>query len=104
THANNLVTAAASTENTNKYDFRLDHRFNDAHSLFVRGSYTKDTNTIGPPLGALDNNVARVQPAWNGVADYTFVKSSTTVFNLHYAYARVTAVNNPSGAKVPDYT
>jgi hypothetical protein len=48
--------------------------------------------------------VARVQPVWNGVLDYTFVKSSTTVINLHTAYSRVTAINNPSGARVPDYT
>jgi hypothetical protein len=35
THANNLVSASANTENTDKYDFRVDHRFNDAHSVFA---------------------------------------------------------------------
>ena len=104
TSANNLVTATTNTEQTNKYDARIDHRFNDAHSLFARGSYSKDTNTTGTPLGALDTGDPRVQPNWNGAADYTFVKSSTTVINLHYAFNRVTPLNAPSGASVSDYT
>jgi hypothetical protein len=104
TQANNLVTASANTSHSNKFDGRIDHRLNDAHSLFLRVSYAKNTNTTGTPLGALDNNVPRIQPNWNGVLDYTFVKSSTTVINLHYAHNRVTPINAPSGSKVPDYT
>jgi hypothetical protein len=104
THANDLVTAGVNTSNQDKYDVRIDHRFNDAHAFFARGSYTNSASTIAAPLGPLDNNVARVQPVWNGAFDYTWVKSSTTVVNLHYAYNQVQAINNPSGPQVPNYT
>lgn len=104
THANDLVTSGANTSNQDKYDVRMDHRFNDAHSFFARGSYTNSASTIAAPLGALDNDVARVQPVWNGAFDYTWVESSTTVINLHFAYNQVKAVNDPSGPQVPDYT
>jgi hypothetical protein len=104
THGNNLVSSGANTTDQDKVDIRLDHRFNNTHSFFARASYTKSASTIAAPLAALDNDVGRVQPVWNGAVDYTWIKSSTIVVNLHFAYNQVKAINNPSGPQVDDYT
>jgi hypothetical protein len=104
TGANNLLSADSNRSVQNKYDVRIDHRFNDAHSFFARGSYTRINSHIAAPLGPLDNNVGRDQPVWNGAFDYTWVKSSTAVVNVRYSFNRVEAINNPSGVPVEDYT
>ena len=104
THANNLITATPSSSRNNKIDGRVDHRFNDVHSVFGRVSYGKSRNYQPKPLGGLDDANEREQPNWNTVLDYTFVKSSVTVINAGFSYSWVTPVNIPAAARVDDYT
>lgn len=87
TGVQNLVLGSASTFNADQADYRVDHRFNDRHSVYGKFSHHRDESTPPRPFGYGDPAYVRMVPSRHAVLDYTWVKSNATVINLHYGYS-----------------
>jgi hypothetical protein len=99
----NIYTASPNVvQNSNLFDVRIDHSFNSKNSFFARYSYNKVvTNTPGafPAVNGIEGGGSvsypgsAVQPAMQGLLDYTHIFSTTMVLELKAGYLRV---NNQS--------
>jgi hypothetical protein len=100
---NNFFSNAPSTDDNNSYDTRLDHQFNDRHSIF--GHYTDFTNHINYPdyfgngLSPEDAN-DRI-PGKNIDVDHTWTIKSNLVFEHHFSWAHSESNRNESVSKSP---
>ena len=87
TGVNNFIQGAASTTNSDQADYRVDHRFNDRHSIYGRYSHNRNLTEPPMPFGFSDPAFFRQFPTRQAVLDYTWVKSNATLINLHYGYS-----------------
>lgn len=87
---NNWVYAPNETTISDQWSARLDHRFSDTHSLFVRA--TRNTgnsfnsgeyNTIADTTSILFTN-----DTWNSVINGTLVLSPASIFNYRFGFTR----------------
>jgi Carboxypeptidase regulatory-like domain/TonB dependent receptor len=85
----NYFSASPPTSTQNTVSFRLDHKFNDKHSIFGRFGWFQRWNTFGDPYGnglSPTNNPQRL-PGDNLMVDHTWVINPTTVFEHHWSRA-----------------
>ncbi|WP_263351114.1 carboxypeptidase regulatory-like domain-containing protein [Acidicapsa acidisoli] len=99
----NFYSNAPSTDDNNSYDTRIDHQFNDRHSIF--GHYTDFTNRInysdyfGNGLSPEDAN-DRI-PGKNIDVDHTWVIKPNLIFEHHLSWAHSESNRNESVLKSP---
>ncbi len=102
-NANNFFSNAPGTDDNNSYDTRVDHQFNDKHSIF--GHYTNFTNRIhyndyfGNGLSPEDAD-DRI-PGKNIDIDHTWVISPNLVFEHHLSWAHSESNRDESVLKSP---
>jgi hypothetical protein len=77
----------SSTQNT--VNARLDHKFNDNHSIFLRYDWFQRFNNFGDPYGNHLSPTANSQrlPGDNTMLDHTWVISPNKVLEHHFVYA-----------------
>ena len=92
TNANNYYNQGSSSLDIDQIDGRFDHNFTSNHRLFVRYSYRNQDSlpaVLWPSeLTAAETTNNERNRMHNGVVDYTFTPSATTVINLRSGYAR----------------
>ncbi|MCC6393642.1 MAG: TonB-dependent receptor [Bryobacterales bacterium] len=92
TRQNNFVTQAAILQPQDRYEWKIDHVFDEKQRMFLRytlmdSMYSKPNfwgNIVDP--GCCDPMLQRLQ---NGAVDYTRTISNASVLNLRYGYGRV---------------
>lgn len=100
---NNFFSNAPGTDNNNSYDTRIDHRFNDKHSIF--GHYTDFTNRIhyndyfGNGLSPEDAD-DRI-PGKNIDVDHTWILRKDLVFEHHFSWGHSESNRDESVLKSP---
>ncbi len=87
---NNYVWAPVSYVNSNQLTFRIDHRFNERHSMFGRYTHNSgDTGAGGPFKNIADNvNGVTVNRVHNVVVNHTATLSPTRILNLRIGATR----------------
>jgi len=99
---NTYVASPNVTQTSNLFDVRIDHSFNSNNLFFARYSYNKvvtDTPGAFPAVNGVEGGGSvsypgtAVQPAMQGLADYTHIFSPTLALELKAGYLRV---NNQS--------
>jgi len=103
TQANNFIQGSATTFDSDQFDFRGDHRFNDRHSVYGRYSLGSNINIPPRPFGRGDTQ-SRALKTRNLALDYTWIQSPSTVVNAHFGYSRLGDVGEKPGYKVTDAT
>ena len=100
---NNFFSNAPGTDDNNSFDTRIDHKFNDKHSIF--GHYTNFTNHIhyndyfGNGLSPEDAD-DRI-PGKNIDVDHTWILSKDVVFEHHFSWAHSESNRDESVLKSP---
>jgi Carboxypeptidase regulatory-like domain len=96
----NLLAAPLRTENSNQYSIRIDHHFNNQHTIF--GRYTKYTNEkILNSFSQLPNSFDFVNnPASNLTLGYTAVLSSRKVNELRFGWTTWNQVLEPTDGRI----
>lgn len=101
--ANNYVSTQHITQNSNTYDARVDHRFNDANSFYARYTYNGVSSYIGGLFPAVQEDGLTIQPggsfglyegpatnnAANGAVDYTHIVSPTLLLEGKAGYTYI---------------
>jgi hypothetical protein len=101
TNQNNYYQTAAHKLNSDQFDTRVDHTFNDRQRAFIR--YSKRANSDDP--GALfpseieiaEGRVITENHMHNGVVDYSHNLTPTTILNVRSGYSRTLFVFNNQG-------
>jgi hypothetical protein len=77
----------SSTQDT--VNSRLDHKFNDSHTIFLRYDWFQRYNYFGDPYGNGLSPVSNHQrlPGDNTMLDHTWVITPTVVLDHHFVYA-----------------
>lgn len=96
---NNFFSNAPATSTQSIADERVDHRFNDAHAMFVRIDWFHRYNNPSDPYG---NNLSpglnhQRLPGYNGMVNDSWVLSPKLVFEHHFVYAHQESNRNPAG-------
>jgi len=92
--ANNYSAAPVQVQNSETFDLRADHRFNDNNTAFVRYSYN-NTHTVNPgnlpaANGIIpDGGVIAPELVQNVLGNYTHLFSPTLLLELKGAYTRI---------------
>jgi Carboxypeptidase regulatory-like domain len=100
---NNFFSNAPNTDNNNSFDIRIDHQFNEHHSIF--GHITDFTNHInysdyyGNGLSPEDAN-DRI-PGKNITVDHTWIIRPNMTFEHHFSWAHSESNRNESVLKSP---
>ncbi len=86
---NNFFSNAPTTSDQNTLNVRVDHRFNDKHSIFGHYDWFERFNYNGDPY---ENSLSPTPnhqrlPGENIMLDHTWVLTSDTVFEHHFVYA-----------------
>ena len=86
---NNFLGTAPQTSNQTTVNVRVDHRFSDKHSIFVRYDWFQRFNYFGDPYG---NNLSPTSnhqrlPGDNIMLDHTWVISPNIVLEHHFLRA-----------------
>jgi hypothetical protein len=98
-NTNNFFSNAPVVGSQNTVDSRVDHRFNDNHSIFIRFDWFQRFNNPADPYGngySAGLNRQRL-PGYNGVVDHTWVLNPSTVFEHHFVYAHQESNRIPAG-------
>ena len=102
-NVNNFFSNAPGTDNNNSFDTRIDHKFNDKHSIF--GHYTDFTNHIhyndyfGNGLSPEDAD-DRI-PGKNINVDHTWILKQDLVFEHHFSWAHSESNRDEAVLKSP---
>jgi hypothetical protein len=87
---NNYAWLQNAFVHSDQWSVRIDHRFNDRHSLF--GRFTRNTGDAGNngPFGTVADNIQGddVSHVINGVLNDTLALSPTTLVNIRYGVTR----------------
>ena len=94
---NNFFSNATTASIQNTVDFRIDHRFNDKHSIFSRFDWFQRNNIFPDPYG---NNLSpepgrQRLPGYNIMLDHTWVLTANTVFEHHFVFAHQESNRTP---------
>lgn len=86
---NNFFSNTPTRSIQNTVNFRIDHKFNDKHSIFGRYDWFQRYNYFGDPYG---NNLSPTSnhqrlPGYNIMLDHTWVLTPSIVFEHHFVYA-----------------
>jgi hypothetical protein len=107
TTANNFLFNPQLTVDENDFDVRVDHRFSDTDSGFVRYSQARDTISQPgilpvPLVGAVVSGPAQ-NPAYQTVLNETHIFSPTIINTVRYGWSRyfVLAQNWDAGLNLP---
>jgi hypothetical protein len=86
---NNFFSAAPTSSVQNTVGFRLDHKFNEKHSIFGHYDWFQRFNYFGSPFPNGLSPTANHQrlPGDNIMAEHTWILSSNLVFEHHFVYA-----------------
>jgi hypothetical protein len=86
---NNYFSNATTASTQNTVDFRLDHKFNETHSIFGRFDWFQRNNIFPDPYGnGLSYEPGRQRlPGYNIMLDHTWVLTPSIVFEHHFLYA-----------------
>lgn len=89
---NNYFSSATTEDKDYSYDIRIDHKFNDKHSIFGHFDFNDNNILYGPVFGQTSltptygNNLL---PLRNFMADHTWVISPTIIFDHHISWGRM---------------
>ena len=101
TFANNYAASGSTQTNLNNYDFRVDHRFSETKSFFLRYShrYTEDVPLKAFPenLTIAEGRVIQENHARNVVAEYNHTLSPNMVLTGRIGFARALFVFSNQG-------
>ncbi|HEY9137571.1 MAG TPA: TonB-dependent receptor [Terriglobus sp.] len=102
---NNYVISPSRTSNSNVFDVRIDHRFNDSNLFFGRYTYNKVTSFIPPALGTVNGlqisggRYIFAGPADNAAQqyafDYTHTFNQNLVLDLKAGFTRINNLSLP---------
>jgi hypothetical protein len=105
---NNYLVNPDSTNSINQGDLRLDHQFSASDRVFLRGSLTKSTRYVQPPLPGLANGGDygtgdSESKTWGAALGFTHIFSSDTVNELRVGFNRVKGADGTTvgGQKAP---
>ncbi len=86
---NNFLSSASNTLANDRVDARIDHQFNEKHSIFARGDWFNDLNSQPLVYGNPESPVQtpNVIPGTNWMVDHTWVISPRVVFEHHFSLA-----------------
>ncbi len=86
---NNYFSNATTASTQNTVNFRLDHKFNDTHSIFGRFDWFQRNNIFPDPYGnGLSYEPGRQRlPGYHIMLYYTWVLTPSIVFEHHFLYA-----------------
>lgn len=103
---NNYVWSPVSFVNSDQWSGRMDHRFSELHSLFVRISRnTGDTGQSGPYNNIADTVLGTtVNRVLNGALNYISTLSTTRILNLRFGAVRRFEGRTPRSAGKVDLT
>jgi hypothetical protein len=107
TTANNFLYNPLYSDNGDAFDVKVDHRFSDADSGFVRYSQSRDALSVpgilpNPLVGAVICGPAQ-NPAYQAVINETHIFSPTTINTARFGWSRffVNAENWDAGLGLP---
>lgn len=85
----NFFSASPTQSVQNTVNFRIDHKFNDKHSIFAHYDWFQRFNYYGNPFGNRLSPTGNHQrlPGDNIMLDHTWVLSKDMVFNHWFVYA-----------------
>lgn len=94
---NNYFSNATTASTQNIVNLRIDHRFNDKHSIFARYNWFQRNNIFPDPYG---NNLSpepgrQRLPGDNIMLDHTWVLTPNIVFEHHFVYAHQESNRSP---------
>jgi hypothetical protein len=86
---NNFLSSASNTLANDRIDARVDHQFNEKHSIFGRGDWFNDLNAQPLVYGNVQSPVQtpNVIPGTNWMVNHTWVISPNIVFQHHFSLA-----------------
>src|SRR5262249_58693084 len=82
--SNNIVQIRPTTNNSNSYQARVDHRFSDADNAFFR--YTEQRVTVATPIGQL-GSTAGSSAGRNYGGGYTHAFGPRLILDVRAGYA-----------------
>jgi Carboxypeptidase regulatory-like domain/TonB dependent receptor len=97
---NNYFSNAPTTGTQNTVNVRIDHRLNQAHSIFGRWDWFQRYNNPADPYGnglSAGLNKQRL-PGYNWMIDHSWVLSPNLVFEHHIAYGHQESNRTPAGS------
>jgi hypothetical protein len=97
---NNFFSNAATTGSQNTVNIRIDHRLNNAHSIFGRWDWFQRRNNPADPYGnglSAGLNKQRL-PGYNWMIDHSWVLSPSIIFEHHIAYGHQESNRTPAGS------
>ncbi len=109
--SNNYITSPNRTQNSNSFDVRIDHRFNEKNNFFGRYDYNK-VNTFTPPGlgvdpvtklelsgGQFDFDGPATDTAQQYGFGYTHIFTPALLVDLRAAYTRINNLSLPLNSK-----
>ncbi len=101
TGANNYAASGSAQLNLDNYDFRIDHRFSETKTFFVRYShrYTQDVplKSFSEELTIAEGRIIQENRARNIVAEYTHTLSPSMILAARIGFARTLFVFSNQG-------
>lgn len=96
---NNYFSNAPTTATQNTVNIRIDHRLNQAHSIFGRWDwFQRYNNPADPYANGLSPGLNKQRlPGYNWMIDHSWVLSPNLVFEHHIAYAHQESNRTPAG-------
>lgn len=92
TNQQNYVRSAGSNIDTDKWDARLDHNFNEKTRLFGRYSFQKDVRLVPGPLeGPIGGGRSTTDTYRQAIADLTRVITPNLIFTGQFGFSRALA-------------
>lgn len=94
---NNFFSNATTASSQNNVNLRIDHRINDAHSVFARFNWFQRNNLYPDPYGnhlSFEPGSQRL-PGYNIMGDHTWVLTPNLVFEHHFVYAHQESNRTP---------
>ena len=105
---NNYFSSATTTDKDYSYDIRVDHKFNDKHSIFGHIDFNDNNILYGPVFKQTSftpTNGNNLLPLRNIMADHTWVISPNMIFDHHFSWGRMESHRgsvNPLGTAMFD--
>jgi len=84
TNPNNLLFAGVTTKKSDNFGFRLDHKFSDSDTVFLRLNRSNARDTAPDGLPTLSHYLSNYSQ--EAAVGYTHIFGPKTVLNFHYGY------------------
>jgi hypothetical protein len=84
TNPNNLLFAGVTTKKSDNFGFRLDHKFSDSDTVFMRLNRSNARDTTPDGLPTLSHYLSNYSQ--EAAVGYTHIFGPKTVLNFHYGY------------------